>query len=283
MRARRGLALKTASPELFTAASISVKRLCAQADSLPASKAALLHLAACCLAAIGHHKRDIEKVSIIPSLPCLTTPKRCILSDIAGESGPLRAVVLQSDKGRKCFPQGVLSQGCTLSVTCLHVMAVAAPHILSRLDSYPALLEQLVSLACPDTAQHSSAAGPAIEAHCVEGRAVQLAAVSSMGALAAHDKIAKTVYVSRLLPMALAAPSSHESCWQAVLAACPAVLAAIHRPAGVEVAEHGGSSTVREIVRNVINNESLVRRQTAEGPIMDARRLCRLMQLHVCS
>ncbi|BDA40940.1 hypothetical protein COCOBI_01-5940 [Coccomyxa sp. Obi] len=130
---QRVLALEAASPELFTAARMSVKRLCTQADSLPASLAALLHLAACCLAAIRHHTPDNEK--------------------------------------------GVLSQRCAISVTCLHEMAVAAPHILPRLDSYPALLEQLVSLACPNISQRQSrAAVSAFDCHCVEGRAGQLAA-----------------------------------------------------------------------------------------------------------
>lgn len=170
-----------------------------------------------------------------------------------------------------------------MSVTCLHEMAVAAPHILPRLDSCPALLEQLVSLACPDVAQQSSAAVLAIDAHCVEGRPVQLAAVSSMCALAAHDEQARKVYMSRLLPMALAAPSSHEYCWQAVLAACPAVFAAVQAPGGFEQVEHAGSLSVREVVRSLIKTESLTRTPTAEGPVMNARRLCRLMQLNVCS
>ncbi|CAL8466772.1 g6308 [Coccomyxa elongata] len=236
--AQRGVALQAASPELFTAARISVKRLCIHADSLPASQAALLHLAACCLAAIRHHNRDNEK--------------------------------------------GVLSQRCVVLVTCLHEMAVAAPHILCRLDSYPALLEQLVSLACPDVAQQSSAAVPANDGHCIEGRAVHLAAVSSMCALAAHDEVARKVYVRSLLPKALAAPSSHEFCWQAVLAGCSAVLTAVRTPSGVQEGEHAGIS-VRDIVRSLIKNESVVRAPTAEGPVMDARRLCRLMQFQVCS
>ncbi len=179
--------------------------------------------------------------------------------------------------------QGVLSQRCSISVTCLHEMAVAAPHILCRLDSYPALLEQLVSLACPDVAKQSSATVPASDGHCVEGRAVHLAAVSSLCALAVHEELARKMYVSSLLPKALAAPSSHEFCWQAVLAGCSAVLTAVQVPSGVQEGEHAASISVRDIVRSLIKSESLVRASTAKGPVMDARRLCRLMQLHVCS
>lgn len=142
------------------------------------------------------------------------------------------------------------------------------------MDSFPELLSQLVSLAYPAAASEEIQAPAGVPE---EQRSLQMAAVRSLAALGVHDGRARSVYLSRLLPAALGAAQSQELCWQAVIAGCPAVFAAGQSMGG----EQCKRIILCDIVQSVVERECMTRATTAEGAVLNARRLCKLTQLQV--
>lgn len=179
--------------------------------------------------------------------------------------------------------QDKLACSRTLPVSCLQEMAVNAPWTLQRLECFPELLHHLVSLACT-TPSRTSAANHMAGSITLEGKALQVASVHIMVALGAHDERARQVFLSKLLPAAMAADATQDHCWQAVLAGCPAVFGPVQEASGgSELVEQAGRFSVRALVQSVAQKTSLMQLSVDDGSIMDARRLCKLAQLHVYS
>ena len=169
-----------------------------------------------------------------------------------------------------------------MPLSCLQEMAAAAPWLLQRWECFPALLQQLVNLACttpPEIPLADQKSGAVSE----EAPALQIVAVRTLVALGAHDERARQVYLSKLIPEAMAADTSRDACWQAVLAGCSAVFAAGQGSVRRKEGERAEGFSVNTLLQSMAKRENSACVSTAKGSPLNVARLCKLAQLKVCS
>ncbi len=164
----------------------------------------------------------------------------------------------------------------------LQQLLAGCPHAVVRDNCYPQLLKELLRHAAPlsGTRRSPDTTGrrgdDVNNQHPEQTLLMQQTAMRCIASLAAHDERALQIMVDQVVPVALA--DSSELCWQSTLAQCSNVMHAMSstscRPSGE--GSEGASFSMQRLITRLKSAEQCA---GIEGPVMQARRLCRLALL----
>ena len=155
-----------------------------------------------------------------------------------------------------------------LPLGMLQTLLADRPRAVLGWQAYPQLLEELLKHAAPSASASQAAAGSREAAG-----AAQQAAARCIALLAPHEERAFHALTDQVLPDALASSSS--VCWHILLTECQRVLAA-RQALSASGDDKSVALSLQRVIAAMQDRQGTGQCRSAEGPAVQARRLCRL-------